>query len=180
VPDGYKLQATQGAVVGVAGDSEAVRFDSAEVPQSMSLTDYLKSGWIAGLDTASVKQATVNGMDTASGVARTDQWSFRVSVLRFQGQVVRFIFAARNDSARFGQGATATLASFRSTTPADLAQIRTVAIKVITARPGDTAASLALRMASMSRGIDLFYVLNDLYPGDPVTPGNTYKIVTVQ
>src|SRR6185312_2999321 len=180
VPDGYKLQATQGAVVGVAGDSEAVRFDSAEVPQSMSLTDYLKSGGIAGRDTASVKQATINGMDTASGVARTDQWSFRVSVLRFQGQVVRFIFAARTDSARFGQGATATLASFRPTTPADLAQIRTVAIKVITARPGDTAASLALRMASMSRGIDLFYVLNDLYPGDPVTPGNTYKIVTVQ
>jgi predicted Zn-dependent protease len=180
VPDGYKLQTTQGAVVGVAGDSEAVRFDSAEVPQSMSLTDYLKSGWIAGLDTASVKEATINGMDTASGIARTDQWSFRVSVLRFQGQVVRFIFAARNDSARFGQGAAATLASFRSTRPSDLAQIRTVAIKVITARPGDTAASLALRMASMSRGIDLFYVLNDLLPGDPVTPGNTYKIVTVQ
>jgi predicted Zn-dependent protease len=180
VPDGYKLQTTQGAVVGVAGDSEAVRFDSAEVPQSMSLTDYLKSGWIAGLDNASVKEATINGRDTASGVARTDKWSFRVSVLRFDGQVVRFIFAARTDSPRFEQGAAATLASFRATTATDLAQIRKVSVEVVTARPGDTAASLALHMASMSRGIDLFYVLNDLLPGDPVTAGNTYKIVTVE
>ena len=50
MPAGYKLQISKGAVVGVAGDGEAVRFDSAEVPASMSLTDYLKSGWIAGLD----------------------------------------------------------------------------------------------------------------------------------
>src|SRR5690606_4400469 len=31
VPEGYTLQSSQGAVVGVAGDGEAVRFDSADV-----------------------------------------------------------------------------------------------------------------------------------------------------
>lgn len=179
VPDGYRLQNAQGAVVGVAGDAEAVRFDSAEVPQSMSLADYLKSGWIAGLDPQSVTEATVNGMDTASGKARTDQWSFRVSVARFDGQVMRFIFAARTDSDRFDQGAAATLDSFRPATPADLKLIRKVEIRIVTARPGDTAQSLAQRMAALSRGIDLFYILNNLLPGDPVTPGQKYKIVSV-
>jgi predicted Zn-dependent protease len=179
VPDGYRLQNAQGAVVGVAGDAEAVRFDSAEVPPSMSLADYLKSGWIAGLDPNSVTEATVNGMDTASGTAKTDQWSFRVSVARFDGQVVRFIFAAKTDSDRFDIGAAQTLQSFRATSPDDLKLIRKVAIKVITARPGDTAQSLAQRMAALSRGIDLFYVINNLLPGDPVSIGQKYKIITV-
>jgi predicted Zn-dependent protease len=180
VPDGYRLQNAQSAVVGVAGDAEAVRFDSAEVPDSMSLSDYLKSGWIAGLDPGTVRAATVNGMDTASGIAKTDQWSFRVSVARFQGQVVRFIFAAKADSDRFGKGADATLMSFRPTTQQDLSQIRKVSVQVITAKAGDSADKLAQRMAALSRGIDLFYIINDLLPGDPVTVGQQYKIITVQ
>ena len=179
VPDGYRLQNAQSAVVGVAGDSEAVRFDSAEVPPSMALTDYLKSGWIAGLDPASVTEATINGMDTASGTAKTAQWSFRVSVARFQGQVMRFIFAAKTDSDRFSAGAKATLMSFRPTTSADLSQIRHVSVKVITARAGDTADKLAQRMAALSRGIDLFYILNNLLPGDSVITGQKYKIIVV-
>lgn len=179
VPDGYRLQNAQGAVVGVAGDAEAVRFDSAEVPASMSLTDYLKSGWIAGLDPTSVSAGSVNGMETATGIARTDQWSFRVAVARFSGQVVRFIFAAKTDSPRFTQGAEATLKSFRPTTPEDLGQIRKVSVRVVIARPGDTADKLAQRMAALSRGIDLFYILNNLFPGDPVTAGQKYKIISV-
>lgn len=179
VPDGYKLQVAQSAVVGVAGAGEAVRFDSAEVPADMSLTQYLKSGWIAGLDPKSVTEQTINGMDTASGVAVTSNWSFRVSVVRFDGQVVRFIFAAKSDSPRFARGAAETLQSFRPTTRADLAEIRKVSLKVITAQKGDTADSLAHRMASLSRGTELFFILNNLLPGDPVTAGAEYKLVTV-
>ena len=116
MPVGYKLQITPGAVVGVASDGEAVRFDSAEVPQTMALGDYLKSGWIAGLQPQTVAQQSVNGFDAASGVAATDQWNFRVQVVRFQGKVYRFIFAARIDSELFARGADQTIKSFRSTT----------------------------------------------------------------
>src|SRR5690606_22416433 len=68
VPENYSLQMSKGAVVGVAGDGEAVRFDTAEVPAQTSLTDYLKSGWIAGLKPESVKASSGNGFDLASGV----------------------------------------------------------------------------------------------------------------
>ncbi|QMV00576.1 M48 family metalloprotease [Devosia sp. D6-9] len=180
VPAGYTLQNSQNAVVGVAGDGEAVRFDSAEVPPTVSLADYLKSGWIAGLDAASVKAESYNGIDMASGVARTDQWAFRVSVMRFDGVVYRFIFAAKSDSNRFAQGAAETLRSFRRAAGNDLSTVRRVALKIVTARAGDTAAGLAQQMSGLTRGNDLFYVLNNLLPGDPLVAGQKYKIVTLQ
>jgi predicted Zn-dependent protease len=180
VPDNYTLQLSKGAVVGVAGDGEAVRFDSAEVPAATSLADYLKSGWIAGLRPDTVKAGSQNGFDTASGIAATDQWNFRVEVVRFQGRVYRFIFAARIDSPLFQRAAEDTLRSFRAASAADLRQVRTLSIKTVTAGAVDTADSLARKMASVSNAANLFYILNNLYPGDPVTPGAAYKVVAVE
>ncbi|HEV7291963.1 MAG TPA: M48 family metalloprotease [Devosia sp.] len=180
VPQGYELQNSQTAVVGVAGDGEAVRFDSAEVQVNVPLAEYLKSGWIAGLKADSVTSGMINGMEVASGLAQTDQWFFRVSVVRLDGQVYRFIFAAKSDSPRFAQGAQETLASFRRTTPNDLAGIRRAVIRIVTAKAGDTADGLARQMGGLSRGSELFYIINDLYPGDPITPGAKYKVVVLQ
>ena len=180
VPDGYTLQISRGAVVGVAGDGEAVRFDSAEVPANVSLADYLKSGWIAGLKPETVKAGTQGGFDTASGVAATEQWNFRVEVVRFNGRVYRFIFAARIDSELFARGATETLRSFRAASAADLKEVKTTAIRTVTAGPVDTADSLARRMAPVPNATNLFYILNNLYPGDPVTAGAAYKVVAIQ
>jgi predicted Zn-dependent protease len=58
--------------------------------------------------------------------------------------------------------------------------VRSVAVKIVTAKPGDTADTLARQMGAQPRGADLFYVLNNLFPGDPVTVGSKYKIVAVQ
>ena len=180
VPENYNLQMSKGAVVGVAGDGEAVRFDSAEVPPSMSLADYLKSGWIAGLRPETVTMSKQGGFDTASGIAATDQWNFRVEVVRFEGRVYRFIFAARIDSELFARAAASTLKSFRAATNADLRQVRSLAIRTVTAGAVDTADSLARKMVDVPGGVNLFYILNNLYPGDPVTPGAAYKVVAVQ
>jgi predicted Zn-dependent protease len=177
VPQGYALQNSQNAVVGVAGDGEAVRFDSAEVSSSTSLTDYLKSGWIAGLRPDSVKTMRYNDVDIATGLAQTADWAFRVAVMRFDGTVYRFIFAAKTDSAAFAKSADDTLRSFRRAETREIANIETSRLDIVTARPGDTAASLARRMNDLPRGTDLFYVLNNLYPGDPITPGTRYKVV---
>lgn len=179
VPAGYSLQTAQSAVVGVAGDGEAVRFDSADVQPNMALTDYLKSGWIAGLKTETVHAHNYNGIEMASGVAQTDQWFFRVAVMRLDGAVYRFIFAAKSDSPRFAQGAEATIKSFRRTEPADLNQIRKLSLRIVTAKAGDTVESLARQMANVPGSQDLFYILNNLYPGDPVAVGEKYKIVAL-
>ena len=180
VPDNYTLQISKGAVVGVAGDGEAVRFDSAEVPAAMALEEYLKSGWIAGLQPQSVKKESANGVEMASGIAVTPQWNFRVAVARFNGQVYRFIFAAKFDSPGFSKSAETTLKSFRAATAKDLGQVRQLVVKTVTAGNVDTADSLARKMAGLTRGTDLFYILNNLYPGDPVAAGEKYKYVGVE
>lgn len=180
VPGRYALQTAQSAVVGVAGDGEAVRFDSADVQPEMALTDYLKSGWIAGLKAETVEARSYNGLEMASGVAQTDQWFFRVAVMRLDSAVYRFIFAAKADSAAFAQGAEATLKSFRRTEEADLAQIRRLSIRLVTARATDTADTLAGQMGSVPGARDLFFILNNLYPGDPLVPGQSYKVVRMQ
>lgn len=179
VPQGYTLQTAQSAVVGVAGDGEAVRFDSADVQANMALTDYLKSGWIAGLKAETVKAHSYNGIDMASGLAQTDQWFFRVAVMRLDGAVYRFIFAAKADSPRFAAGAEATIQSFRRTDANDLSQIRKLTVRVVTAKAGDTADSVARQMANIAGARDLFFILNNLYPGDRLVPGQKYKIVAL-
>lgn len=180
VTQNYTLQISKGAVVGVAGEGEAVRFDSAEVPASMGLEDYLKSGWIAGLQPATVKRESANGFEMATGVAVTPQWNFRVAVVRHEGRVYRFIFAAKFDSPTFTKAAEVTLKSFRAATAKDIGLVKKLVVRTITAGSVDTADSLARRMSGLSRGTDLFYILNNLYPGDTLVAGQKYKIVTVE
>ncbi|MEQ1769854.1 MAG: M48 family metalloprotease [Devosia sp.] len=180
VPANYTLQSSKGAVVGVAGDGEAVRFDSADVAANVTLSDYLKSGWIAGLQPETIKAQNVNGLDTASAVAATAQWNFRVAVVRFEGKAYRFIFAAKVDSDLFARGADATLRSFRGANNSDFKQVRTLVVKAATASASDNADTLARKMMNIPGGVELFYIINNLYPGDPLVAGQAYKIVAVK
>ena len=99
---------------------------------------------------------------------------------RLGDQVFRFIFAAKFTSPAFEKAATDTLKSFRATTDKDLTLVRRLVIKTVVAGNMDTADSLARRMNTLTRGSELFYILNNLYPGDPVQSGEKYKIVVFQ
>ncbi|RDE08818.1 M48 family metalloprotease [Pelagibacterium lacus] len=179
VPNTYSLQMSNQAVVAVAGDGAALRFDSASVAPSTPLADYLASGWIAGLRPETITLRTVNGIETATGIAHTDQWHFNVSVARVEGNVFRFIFAGKDDSAAFRSAAEQTLSSLRRTQQSDLAAVRTVRLGLVTAGAGDNADTLSQRMPQLNRGRELFLVLNNLLPGDPVDAGMPYKVVSV-
>ena len=57
--------------------------------------------------------------------------------------------------------------------------MHTLSIKTVVAGPVDTADSLARKMGPVTDATNLFYILNNLYPGDPVTPGAAYKVVAI-
>ncbi|GGA35182.1 M48 family metalloprotease [Pelagibacterium lentulum] len=179
-PRGYQLQMSNGAVVAVAGDGAAMRFDGATVPVNTSLSDYLRSGWIAGLLPETVTSQAHNGIEMAVGRARTEQWNFHVAVARIDSAVYRFIFAGKDDTPQFRSDAEQTISSLRRATQSDLGSIRSVKLRLIKAGANDNADTLSQRMSQLNRGRELFLVVNNLLPGDEVDAGASYKIVRVE
>ncbi|MEZ5840090.1 MAG: M48 family metalloprotease [Hyphomicrobiales bacterium] len=173
----YSLQNTAKAVLGTAADDTALRFDSIDVPGGQPLATYLGSGWMNGLEAESVSPATINGMEAATAIARSDGWNFRVAVIRDGTQTYRFIFAARQLTATVDSKALATINSFRRLTPTEAARIRPLRIRAVTVAAGDTAEKLSARMATANR-YATFLVLNGLEPGTDPAPGTKVKIVT--
>jgi predicted Zn-dependent protease len=176
-PKGYTLQNSQNAVVAVAGAGNAVRFDSAEVPTTTSLEAYLQSGWIAGLKPETIRSRRENNIDIVYGDAVSDDWFFKVAVLRFKGKVYRFIFAGREETQAFLKSVDRVLTSFRATNGDDLRKVRKSSIRLVKAKAGDTTETLARKMRGLKNGRALFMMLNDLYQGDRLVPGQNYKIV---
>lgn len=177
-PEGFVLDNSAQALLGIAaGGNEALRLDSVSVPASTSLEAYLASGWMDGLDPASVRSENFNGISAASADAKGGEWYFRVAATRFGTEVYRIIFTTRSltpaTSARFKQ----SLESFRRITPDEAQRARALRISLVRASSEDTAASLASRMAVSDRPLEQFQLLNGLNASQPIKPGDRYKIV---
>ncbi len=178
VPDGFVLENTAQAVVGVReGGMQAMRFDVVRVPAEQTLGDYLTSGWMENVDKASTEDISINGFSSATATASGDQWQFRIYALRFGSDVYRFIFAAKKKTPESDRGFRDTVNSFRRLTLAEIQAARPLRIKVITAQPGDTVESLAHRMQGVDRPVDRFRVLNGLEARSTLKPHERVKIV---
>src|SRR5690606_9498053 len=94
VPSGYLIDNTSTAVTAAGPGDVAVRFDAVSLPGQASPADYLRSGWVVGLDDGTVQTLNINGMDAARGEARADGWRFDVTVIRSGNQMYRLLTAA--------------------------------------------------------------------------------------
>jgi predicted Zn-dependent protease len=179
VPEGFVIDNTSDAVLATGADGTALRFDAVGLAEGTELAAYLKSGWVNGLDAASVQSFSVNGLKAASAQAHAKDWYFKIAVIQAGGPATyRFIFANEAMSDAFNRAAQETVASFRTLTSDEIAGLRALHIKVVTAGARDTEASLARRMHGVERPRDLFRVLNGLDPGARIKAGTKYKIVT--
>jgi predicted Zn-dependent protease len=178
VPDGFVLENTAQAVVGVReGGAQAMRFDVVRVPAEQTLGDYLNSGWMENVDKTSTEDVTINGFAAATATASGDQWQFRIYALRFGSDVYRFIFAAKKKTPDGDRSFRDTVNSFRRLTLAEIQAARPLRIKVVTVQPGDTVESVAHRMQGIDRPVDRFRVLNGLDARATLKPRERVKIV---
>ncbi|WP_206682724.1 M48 family metalloprotease [Chthonobacter albigriseus] len=178
VPAGFQLENTARAVLATDRGGTAMRFDGAEVKAGGDLVGYLTSGWINGLDPASVRTISLNGLPAAVASASARGYAYRIAVVRLGEQTFRFLFATKAPTPAFDQAFVDTVGSFRSLSADEKTGLKPMRIRVVTVRPGETAEVLASRMPPLERPVDLFRVFNGLGPGQQPVVGSKVKIVT--
>ncbi len=178
VPEGFVIDNTSEAVLATGVDGTALRFDAVGLARDTALADYLKSGWVNGLDESSVQSFSVNGLQAASAMAAAKGWHFRIAVIRTGGNATyRFIFANEAVTPAFLKAATETVDGFRTLSPSELTDFHALHIHIVTVAAGDTEAKLVRRMSGVDRPLELFRALNDVDAGAALTPGTRLKIV---
>ena len=147
VPDGFVIDNTSDAVLATGADGTALRFDAVALVKGADLGQYLASGWVNGLDEASIKRFSVNGMPAASANASAKGWQFRIAIVQAEsGATYRFIFANEEATKGLEAAASLTVSSFRMLDQRALAALRPLSIKIVRARAGATEASMAAQM----------------------------------
>jgi predicted Zn-dependent protease len=177
-PEGFALDNTAQAVLGLKdGGAEALRLDVVRAAEQQSLTDYLNSGWIENIDPTTVQPLTLGGLSAATGIAKGDQWTFRLYAVRSGSDIYRFIFAAKRMTPANDAVFRDSVSSFRRMTASEIAAAKPHRIRVVTVGPDDTVERLASRMAT-DRQVERFRILNGLGPTERPRPGEQVKIVT--
>ena len=178
VPAGFVIDNSAAAVTATGPNDIAVRFVGVAIDEDLSLTDYLRSGWVAGLEDSSVRAESINGGEAAIARAEAGGWRFDITVIRAGSQVYRLLTAAPQQSQQLDDVAQYVGSSFRLLSAAEKANLKPLRVKVVTVQPGQSIASLAAAMSGVDKKLELFRVLNEIAPGGNVTPGQKVKIIT--
>ena len=103
----------------------------------------------------------------------------RIAVVFKGKQVYQFLAAAKDATLlrKYDKNFLATVNSFRALKPSEKSLAEPRRIKVITAKKGDTFASLAKDSPLSSHPEEQLRLLNGLYPDGEPTPGKPIKIV---
>jgi predicted Zn-dependent protease len=178
-PDGFVLENTPQAVLGVtSGAREAMRLDSSRVESTRSLAQLVAQNPIEGLPVTEVSETTINGLPAAVGLAKGQDWSFRVVLLRSGDFVYRLIFAAQGFSPQIDERFMESARSFRRLSDEEARAFPGERIRLVTAKSGDRPEDIvAAQMQGQPQALERFYVLNGLGPGDELSPGTAYKVV---
>lgn len=178
-PAGFDIENKPEAVLAArASDGAAVRFDGDDVAARQSLTEYLTSGWVEGLDASSVQADVVNGLPAARAKAYAGRWDFDIVVVRANGAVYRILTALPSGSQELDTVAAQIRSSFRTLSDSEKSNLKPLQVRIIQASARDSVAQMAAKMPDVDNAAALFRALNGLEVGERLVAGQRYKIVT--
>lgn len=176
-PEGFALENSPSAVLGVTADGRALRFDTVKVAQLLSLEEALTASAAKGLVMEQIEPCSIEGLSCAMGFARSPGWSFRIVLVRFGGAVYRFIFAASAISPTMDEAFIAAARSFRRLDAEEAKVSKPYRIRIRTVEPGDSIDKYVAMMPVGERQTERFLVLNGLDKGSRLEPGMKLKII---
>ncbi|MBD9389528.1 M48 family metalloprotease [Agrobacterium sp. AGB01] len=177
VPEGFQIDNKVEAVLATGPGEMAIRFDGVADAKQTDLANYLTSGWVAGLLPNTVRKTQVNGLEAATARATAEKWDFDVTVIRQGQQIFRFLTAVPKGNPQLDTVANVLRTSFRQMTSAEIASLKPLRVRVVTAKPGETIATMAARMMGTDRKLDLFKMINAMGAGAVLQPGQRVKII---
>ncbi|WP_185913405.1 M48 family metalloprotease [Bartonella massiliensis] len=188
IPNNFTIEYSAHTVWASGPNKIAIRLDAVAHPTGMSASDYLKSGWIIGLDPSSIRPITIQGylhqghlsqnLLGAQAHATHEQWQFDVVVILFNNHIFRFLTAAPYNSQNFAEIAQKTIQSFHPLSTSQLKKLKPLKIRVIRVKQGENIANLANKMQHTPNKEKLFRILNSLSPTQTLHAGTKVKIIT--
>ena len=183
VPPGYLMQNSTHAVT-IKGSAGQAQFSGGRYGGRIENYIYQVFQQLTGgrqqLMVPPPQRTTINGLPAAFTTARanTSSGAIDVSVVAYQwspNTIYHFIMLTQGGA---GVSPFAPMVnSLRRISPAEAAAIRPRVIEVVTVRPGDTAQSMAGRMAYRDFQLDRFLTINGLWAGARLTPGQKVKLI---
>ncbi len=183
-PPGFRLFNGAKSVVALGPAGSRILFDQAGKPATGTMRNYLRRVWAPRLGLRDVETIDINGREAATGQARIDTSEgardVRLVAIRIDRRnIYRFLFITPPaQTRRLAADLRRTTFSLRTLSEAEARALRPLRVRIHRVGQGDTAASLARRMAFDEFRLERFQVLNGLDANTPLAPGRKVKIIT--
>jgi len=187
-PEGFQLQNSPTAVIGVDKSGHGMKFDAGKITSSGNMRDYLAREWAKELKIKNLSKINSFDLDglpavsagTSAKAKDGKQVDVGLAAIKVGAdKVYRFMFVSPGglDSKR-ARGAKATVESFKVLSATEAAGYKPKRLKLVRVGPNDTKAGLAQQMAVDDLLEEQFAVLNGLADGERPEVGSLVKLVS--
>lgn len=183
-PQGFTIHNQPENVVATSKSGGVIVFDAVGNKSGLDPAGYIAQTWLKEQPAADMESIEINGRRAATasfaGTVSGQPMTIRlVAVAWGPDRFFRFQMAyPRGADAGMVEDLKRATYSLRPMTAAEKRDIQPWKLRIVTAKAGDTASSLAARMPFETAREDRFRVLNGMKPGEQVQAGKKYKIIS--
>jgi len=178
-PEGWRVQNTQSVVGAISPDgAQVIQMKMDTIAPPVDASGFLNSKFqsVSQIENVSTSEdQAFAGIATLYNDTTGQQFDYRVSTVTRGAQA--FVMTGLGRTEMPNQSFFDTTQSIRKLRPSEIKLAEGRNIKLITARRGDTVASIAAKSNLSNYAEAQIRLINDLYPSGEPTPGQLIKII---